>query len=459
MAGRNASRALRLFLGTSLHLTDISTIKLMYILIVTIFMRFHLNNDVFPLKLFLITTFFLLTSLIIAPCVLPEGTGDYPPPEEGDWIVSEDTHVRDETIVLNGDLIVLEDSSLTLENVTLIINSSMTDLHGVTVNSGGRMDVIASNITASPGAALFEVYGDMVMELSSVSHMYTGIEIFHGEVYIANSTIFDNSENGILCEGNPIIYNNTIHSNLRGVVSNYTALPRLYNNSISHNGCGVLGIAMGSGILIGNGISNNTNDGINQELGYFELRNNTIASNGGFGIRGDHSIFIASGNLIYDNARWGLYSSGGSIIQENNTFEMDGKMNIEGDVLQEWEVLIQIMDKNNNAVEDVNITVTDKYGSTIWTGQTISSVRRLVLREYEIGSGGSELVHSPFTISARKGDLSNSTVVDVNNNQIITVILEPEDNGESMDLWMILIAIIVVIVVGLIVVLRKRIKR
>ncbi len=421
-------------------------------------MRFQFNNYRLPIKFILTITLFLLTSQIIAPGVLPEGIGDYPPPEDGDWIVSEETLVRDETIVLIGDLIILEDSYLTLENVTLIINSSTTYLHGITVNPGGRMDVLASNITATPGTAVFEVYGEMVMEHSSVSRMYNGIEIFHDDVYIGNSTIFDNSANGILCEANPILYNNTIHSNHRGVVSNYTALPQLYNNSIFHNGCGVLGIAMGSGILIGNDISNNTNDGVNQELGYFELRNNTIASNGGFGVRGDHSIFYASRNLIYDNARWGLYSSGGSIIQENNTFEMDGERNIEGDVLQEWEVLIQIYDTNNDPLEDVNITVTDKYGTVVWTGQTISSVRRLVLREYEIRNDGSELVHSPFTISGRKGDLSNSTVVEVNHNQIITLILEDEDNGISIDTWLLLIVIIIVLVVCLIIVLAKRKK-
>jgi hypothetical protein len=205
---------------------------------------------------------------------------------------------------------------------------------------------------------------------------------------------------------------------------------------------------MGSGYLLGNDISNNRHDGVNSELAYIILENNIIASNSGFGVRGDHSIVNASGNLIYDNARWGLYSSGGRIINENNVFEKDGKGNKEGNLLQEWEILVEVLDENYDPIEDVNLTIKNSYGDLIWSGQTISSVRRFVLREYEINSEGNELRHSPFTIRAIKDDAENTSVENINTNQKVIIFLESDEepSKESIKLWFIWLSLLVVII-------------
>ena len=52
------------------------------------------------------------------------GSGSYPPPENGDWIITEETFVQYETIVLNGNLIITETGKLTLYQSVLKMNCS-----------------------------------------------------------------------------------------------------------------------------------------------------------------------------------------------------------------------------------------------------------------------------------------------------------------------------------------------
>jgi len=153
-----------------------------------------------------------------------EGTGDYPPPNEGDWVVENETHVSNENIVLEGNLKVLESATLTLENVILQINATSNDIHGIYVYEGGTLSVYNSNITNISGPYVFTVDGNMILESSIVSNMMYGIDIEYGDVFIANSTIFNNNQYnfyGLRINGSPTLLNNFIYSNYRGIVINY----------------------------------------------------------------------------------------------------------------------------------------------------------------------------------------------------------------------------------------------
>ena len=45
------------------------------------------------------------------------GSGDYPPPVTGDWVITSDTQVWDETVQLTGVLIVRSGATLDIDNV------------------------------------------------------------------------------------------------------------------------------------------------------------------------------------------------------------------------------------------------------------------------------------------------------------------------------------------------------
>ncbi|MEX2703452.1 MAG: hypothetical protein Q6368_010375 [Candidatus Baldrarchaeota archaeon] len=70
-----------------------------------------------------------------------------PPPQSGDWIITNETYVYDETIVLNGSIVVESGGKLTLENVTLKFNCTFDGQFNITVKSGGFLNITDSTIT------------------------------------------------------------------------------------------------------------------------------------------------------------------------------------------------------------------------------------------------------------------------------------------------------------------------
>lgn len=85
----------------------------------------------------IVAALMLLVPALVAPPASPEGSGDYPPPEQGDWVVSRDTRVSSETIRLRGNLTV-GNCSLSLEEVSLAGNLSGAPL-SITVTGGGSL--------------------------------------------------------------------------------------------------------------------------------------------------------------------------------------------------------------------------------------------------------------------------------------------------------------------------------
>lgn len=419
----------------------------------------------------IVVLFFLLLNVIIIPSAngKGDGLGDYPPPNNGDWIIRNETFVSNETIILFGNLNVEENASLTLYNVTLLVNSSIGDIHGIYVDEKGTLKVYNSNISNLSGPYIFMVDGDMTLESSIVSNMLFGIDIEYGDVLIANSTIFNKNQYnmyGLRINGSPTLLNNFIHSNHRGVVINYGGAPLLINNTITSNNYGVVCVAFGFATLLGNNISYNMLGGITVELGHFEIHNNEVASNGGFGIESDHASINAINNTIYDNERWGIFSWGAPLFLENNTYDVNGMQNGEGDVLLEWDVLIKVFDQNNESLESVDLTIRNDLEDIVWSGTTIGNVRTLVLREYEIVNGDSLIVHSPYRVSATKENFSNTTIVDVKENRIILVTIEIEKGRQMKEyefpLWGLIVVVgiwmaaLILIIIGLIVTLRNK---
>lgn len=403
-----------------------------------------------------ILTVCLLDFLVILPNIQGEGSGDYPSPDEGNWTIINDTYISNETIILNGSLNVTNNSTLTLNNISLLINSS-SGIRGIYVDSGATLNIYDSDVTAPNGLFTFYVHGNMSIDRSRISRMIGPIYITFGDVLIANSTIFNNLEYAIECVGEPIIANNSIHSNHGGILTGLGSAPFILNNSITSNEWGIICNSVSYATLFGNNISSNTLGGIKVELGYFELHNNTIASNGGFGIQSDHASIIATNNTIYDNQRWGIYSFGAPIFHENNNFEKDGKYNKEGDVLQEWEVLIKVFDTNNESLEDVHLTIYDNLGNVVSSNNTIGNLRTDVLREYELKNNGSEIVHIPYKIIAFKGSFSTKTTININDNMLIIIVLNQKSDERPSWItpvvggtWIITLVFVIVGIIGVV---------
>ncbi|UCE74717.1 MAG: hypothetical protein JSV56_03180 [Methanomassiliicoccales archaeon] len=370
-----------------------------------------------------------------------EGSGDYPPPVNGDWIIRDTTRVSNETIFLEGLLNVTNNAFLTLDNVTLIFNISSVFNPRIYVDWGAELLVLNSNITSTQTLYSFEANGNLTIDNSILSRIDNGIRLNLGNYTISNSTLFNNPQYAVMCMGDialyyneslakVVLYNNTIHSNYCALAVSYFHEPYLCNNNIFNNDWGIICQVYGSLVMYGNHISHNTMGGIKGELGYFWLENNTIASNGGYGVKGDHTTIYANNNTIFDNELWGIYAFNAPIIHDNNTFSMDGSSESQGGLLQEWEVLVNVKNVANKTLRGVNLTLYDSLGNMIWTAETIGSVRRVVLKEYEILNEGTEINHMPFAINATKGDYFYNNTYEVDPYEEIIIILEYEEEQE-----------------------------
>lgn len=95
-------------------------------------------------KLYFVLFFLFLLIFIVWPSVGFSG----PPPAEGDWIINDVTIMESQTIILNGNLIVQPAGRLTLNDVTLTLNSSYDGQYGIVVNQDGAM-FINNSVVAS----------------------------------------------------------------------------------------------------------------------------------------------------------------------------------------------------------------------------------------------------------------------------------------------------------------------
>ena len=139
---------------------------------------------------------------------LPAFGPDTPPPSNGDWIIDETgNNVNNTTIILSGNLNVTT-GDLTLDNVTLIINSTTDGQYGINVSAGGVLTLTNCNITAFDGSLhyRFAVYGMMTMDRCDVSEMWGdpdsyraggGVTVFSNGTAILSSRISNGETSGI----------------------------------------------------------------------------------------------------------------------------------------------------------------------------------------------------------------------------------------------------------------------
>jgi len=84
----------------------------------------------------------MLAPVMSAPIVVAQ-------PSYTDWIVTGDEVWEDETITLDGNLRVRNGGSLTLRNVTLVINNSYAGQYGIWAEPGSSLAIYSSTLSPS----------------------------------------------------------------------------------------------------------------------------------------------------------------------------------------------------------------------------------------------------------------------------------------------------------------------
>ena len=236
-----------------------------------------------------------------------EGSGEYPAPDIGDWVIEDDTHVWNETIILNGNLIIEDGGKLKFNNVTLILNCSYDGEYFTEIKNQGIFEIYdndnnnftkndASKITSKIINYAYNFYirenADLTMKNSVISNCgfmdknftenwgvyinsntviidknnftnnYAGIILESSDSVITNNSFWDNKESIICYSSNATIKNNTIMLSNKGIFCDLYSSPILKNNEIFNN---IIGISCNNG----SSPYIEMNDIIENELGIF----------------------------------------------------------------------------------------------------------------------------------------------------------------------------------------------
>ncbi len=378
----------------------------------------------FAILLTIITVFSTL-AIFPSTIVSSDGSGNYPPPALGDWTISNNTVVGNETIILTGNLTITSTGSLTFFNVTLKMNCSANGSYHINVTSGGSFyihdldndntttddaSVITSNNPDGEHRFAFWVRKDANLAMknselhecgyeSSALGENTGLFIQSDNVYIEHNLISQNFYGMYLRYGNITTLNNTIRWNNGtgswgyGLWVTYSH-PLIKNNVIDYNKIAIQLIQSNS-VIEGNKIQYN-GQGINVGGLNPQIINNKIISNG------DDGIFVPGasypsiiGNII-SGGNYGIASTTGSVSTVINTTIENAAIrdisagpdchftminctfnktkvrfsNSLSELTVQQYLHTYVNDTNGIPITNANITIKNLTGSTVFIGQT-----------------------------------------------------------------------------------------
>jgi len=156
----------------------------------------------------------------------------------GDWVVDGVEVVENETILLNGDLIVESEGSLTLRNVTLKLSCQYDGQHRISVKPGGSLSIYDGSISATEGGNRFTfmVAGDHFLMKDSEIHGCGWGRWAADESGIPEPAPWNWSVAGLFVDtDNAVITNNLISNNFAAIIVQGTEISVTNNIMISND--------------------------------------------------------------------------------------------------------------------------------------------------------------------------------------------------------------------------------
>lgn len=267
-----------------------------------------------------------------------------PPPANGDWTIYDDTVLSDMVIDLKGNLTVNETGSLTLDNVTLIMNQTSNHRLSIVVDDGGDLTLEGCNITTANDSKTihFYVMGTMLMNNTTVERLYGwantgGVSIESTQdVYITNSTI----ANGI---GNAITINHSWVEVLDCRIDNFTRdgidvdnwglmTSIISNNTITNTSYGITVNGMGSSYIYDNHIYDCFFAiSVQTDLRKSYVHNNNLHDNGRGIMTGFNFMGSVHDNIIIDHPGIGIEISAQSKADVYDNLILDNRIGVTTD--------------------------------------------------------------------------------------------------------------------------------
>lgn len=279
-----------------------------------------------------------------------------PVPETGDWTINNATTVKDEVIVLSGNLLVNDGGSLTLDNATLKMNCTTDGQYGITVKSGGGLTIQGGSHITNNGAGNYHLWieAGATFSMKDSKLEYCGYQItdhdyqrdykYTGPYFkcdgIIENSIIDNCLQGIISEDNTFTVKsstvqNSMWHNIEGRNTKNLILDDCYfigkivaNAGVVHSvKCNVEFYAGCTGVIKNNKISyGGSNNVWCKTDNIVTIENNEIwgATKNGIWASDNCDLKIRN-NIIRDNTRSGIWISEKSKVEcTGNTIKDNG---------------------------------------------------------------------------------------------------------------------------------------
>lgn len=334
--------------------------------------------SVLLIALLMVTSTFFMAAGIFPMKGRAEGQGDYPPPDQGDWVITSDTLVQNEDITFQGNITIEEGGTLTLDNVTLRINASNYGYAWINVKRDGGLNIINnSEITqgesginydfmfenGSKGKIINSTIKDCGWDDGDTWQSSDGILIMSDDITVENSTIQNNNMGLVVFKASPVISNNLILDNRKNGILLMTSSSHIIGNKIVNSPVGIF--AIDSNITFidseirdnGDGmrffyssihmnetkvLSNNRDDctsgtcssietgkGIYIEFCNLSMNNSNISENNDDGLIAYHSVVDIQNSIFSTNLGNGITGDYSEIDLSNNIFSDNSIYGIE----------------------------------------------------------------------------------------------------------------------------------
>ena len=310
-----------------------------------------------PVGILLLFLAIIVLISIISSKSNAEGTGNFPAPDNGDWVIQNETTVWNETIILSGNLSIENGGELIFLNVSLYLNCTNEGQYYIEVKDSGKFSIVdndndnsttndASNITSYNESLVYNFYvrnntefimknsflsncgywdknnseklglyinsDNVLIEHNNFSRNYGAICLILTDPNISNNTFWNNSCAIYLKSSNATIENNTIFASNKGIYCDYYSSPTITNNNIFYNSKGIYCIDNSNPVI-------NLNDIIENSIGIHSVKNctpkitfNDILNND-IGIKcSENSRPLIKTNKISFNNDNGIYCEGNS---------------------------------------------------------------------------------------------------------------------------------------------------
>jgi hypothetical protein len=370
--------------------------------------------------------FAFLASLIMVLSSIPliafcNGFGDYPVPAGDDWVISENTSVWDEAVLVDGDIIVESGATLYLANVTVYINSTTDGEFGIEVETGGSLetDSVIFLPVDEDYRFKFEASGAVSLCDTVISGLWGedeqgGLRVYGEDARLENLTIIDS--------GGPGIYISATEFDLCNV----------YIANVSY-GIFCEG-AMPAEPLAGLQIVNATEEAIHLENCDMELVDTDISTSP-TGISGSMTTLELTDSRLLDIVGNSLILESGSIVTAKNSLFNRAQIDISANssIVMKWDFDLAVIDAEHVPVQNKLVMITDLSGTPVYSGMTNQDgrIQSQELTEFTV-IGGTKTYCTPHFVRISGNPIENKFHVSVDRLLDLTVFCDGDSDGDGI---------------------------